>query len=675
MIAIPPLRSPATNGRRKERNWNRPLLDTVLRELEAIYGDLLDLESEFEPKLAACLVHQESARNLIHYLALRRHDIRQLQEQLAALGLSSLGRTESHVLAGVEAVLKVLHQLAKREWLPAIRYARDIDFAQGKILLRVNTDSLLGPAPPKRSVRIMVTMPSEAAHNYQLVRELLADGMNCLRINCAHDDPHAWTGMLANLQKAREELGKQCTVEMDLTGPKLRTGAIDPSSQTIKWRPQRDLRGRVTAPALVWLTSAESPEPPPHSVAGCLQIPAAILAKIAKNDRIRFKDLRSKSRLLQITDESGSSRMASCFQTAYLGAGNTLAFTKIPKDESVSPEPAQARVAPLSSTRSFLILKPGDQLILTRSAVPGRPAADDEKGRMIRPATIPCTLPEVFADIRVNEPIWFDDGKIGGLIESVGPEEVVVRITTARPGGERLGPDKGINLPGSAIRLPALTEKDITDLAFIVRHADLVGLSFVRRPEDVVALQAELDRLNAPKIGIVLKIETRTAFEHLPAILLQAMHGQCVGVMIARGDLAVECGWQRLAEVQEEILWICEAAHMPVIWATQVLENLAKKGAPSRAEITDAAMGERAECVMLNKGPHLVEAVRVLDDILCRMEAHQSKKSARLRPLHLSTLAIGRSKVGRDSAGTAPAIFAQSKPKNGCREKLGAANF
>ena len=114
------------------------------------------------------------------------------------------------------------------------------------------------------------------------------------------------------------------------------------------------------------------------------------------------------------------------------------------------------------------------------------------------------------------------------------------------------------------------------------------------------------------------------------------MHSPKIGVMIARGDLAVECGWERLAEAQEEILWICEAAHVPVIWATQVLESLAKSGVPSRAEITDAAMGERAECVMLNKGPHLVEAVRVLDNILRRMEAHQSKKSARLRRLHLS---------------------------------------
>jgi pyruvate kinase len=124
------------------------------------------------------------------------------------------------------------------------------------------------------------------------------------------------------------------------------------------------------------------------------------------------------------------------------------------------------------------------------------------------------------------------------------------------------------------------------------------------------------------------------------------MRGEKVGVMIARGDLAVECGWERLAEVQEEILWICEAAHVPVVWATQVLETVAKDGRPSRAEITDAAMGQRAECVMLNKGPHILDAIRILDNILRRMQEHQRKKRTLLRRLafwtsprrHLKTL-------------------------------------
>ena len=177
------------------------------------------------------------------------------------------------------------------------------------------------------------------------------------------------------------------------------------------------------------------------------------------------------------------------------------------------------------------------------------------------------------------------------------------------------------------------TSKDSQDLDFIAQHADVVGLSFVRRPEDVINLQQELAKRGQSRLGIILKIESRQAFDQLPLIMIAALRHHPVGIMVARGDLAVEIGFERLAEVQEEILWLSEAAHIPVIWATQVLETLAKTGMPSRAEVTDAAMGGRAECVILNKGEHVVEAVRFLDNVLHRMQAHQLKKRSMLRRL------------------------------------------
>jgi pyruvate kinase len=241
----------------------------------------------------------------------------------------------------------------------------------------------------------------------------------------------------------------------------------------------------------------------------------------------------------------------------------------------------------------------------------------------------------VFDDVRAGESIWFDDGKIGGVIENVD-SRIVVRIRHARLRGAKLQADKGINLPESDLRLAAMTAKDIEDLAFVAQHADVVELSFANTARDVESLQEHLRRLGDKRPAIVLKIETRRGFDNLPEMLQMAMRWPCCGVMIARGDLAVECGFERLAEVQEEILWISEAAHIPVIWATQVLETLSKEGMPSRAEITDAAMGHRAECVMLNKGPHVIAAVRVLDDILRRMQAHQTKKRAMLRELRLA---------------------------------------
>ena len=103
--------------------------------------------------------------------------------------------------------------------------------------------------------------------------------------------------------------------------------------------------------------------------------------------------------------------------------------------------------------------------------------------------------------------------------------------------------------------------------------------------------------------------------------------------MIARGDLAVETGWDTIGKVQEEILLFCGAAHVPVVWATQVLENLAKKGLPSRSEITDATTAIQAECIMLNKGPYINKAIGLLDTILSNLEANHDKKEVMLPKL------------------------------------------
>lgn len=204
--------------------------------------------------------------------------------------------------------------------------------------------------------------------------------------------------------------------------------------------------------------------------------------------------------------------------------------------------------------------------------------------------------------------------------------------------GSRLRGNRSINFPQSNLLARGLSKTDERDLDFVARHANAVGMSFVREPAEVVALQKELNKFPDRGLGIILKIETKMAFRNLPRILLAAMRHYPAGIMIARGDLAVECGWVQLAVIQEEILWLCEAAHMPVIWATQVLEDEAKKGLPTRAEISDAAMSQRADCVMLNKGPFILAAIRMLDDILRRMQKHQRKKKARLPKLKVSEI-------------------------------------
>jgi pyruvate kinase len=603
----------------------------LIAELERIRAGMLALEASYSQTLPTIPdAHRESARNLIHYLALRGYDLRPLQARLARQGLSSLGRSEAHVLATVDAVLSILDRLAGSPGrCPAAQPA--LGFRAGVSVLARNTRQLLGVAPRARDVRIMVTMPSEAATNYALVHDVLAAGMDIMRINCAHDHQAAWGAMVAHLRRAEAEVGRACAVCMDLGGPKLRTGPLAPGPAVLKWRPRRDTLGRVTAPARIWLTAAERPRLAPAPAAATLPMPASWLGRLRSGARITFRDTRHARRSLRVVAAGEGGCWAESAQTAYVAPGLRLRLRA-----HEGRRAAGAPIGGLPATEQPIVLRVGDTLLLTRELRPGHPAVYNAQGRLVTPAAIGCTLPAVFAGVCPGERIWLDDGKIGGVIRAAGAEEIEVEITQAGPGGSRLRADKGINLPDSTLRLPSLTEQDIQNLPFIVARADLLGYSFVRSPEDVVTLQSYLAALGATRLGIVLKIETRAAFEALPGLLLAAMRSDTAGVMIARGDLAVECGYERLAELQEEILCVAEAAHMPVIWATQVLERLAQTGMPSRAEISDAAMGERAECVMLNKGPHAVEAVRVLDSILRRMQDHQSKKSAMLRRLRLA---------------------------------------
>ncbi len=600
-------------------------LDGLIKRLGEIRRALSKAETAFEAQLNLTdPSYRKSARNLAHYIALRHRDVRSLQQELAELGLSSLGRAEAHVMATLDAVLGAVHALAGR---PRQQSSHSLDFLEGNKLLREHTETLLGPSPADRTVRIMVTMPGEAASDYQLVRDLVARGMNCMRINCSYDDRHAWIAMAEHLKRARLELGKECRIQMDLAGPKLRVGAIAPGPEVIKLRPRRDIQGMVTAPARILLfpEARMSTTGIAAGLAGTAIPVAGDLAALQPGDRVEFTDTRGASRRIVVTRRVDDCVEGECSHTFYLASGLEL-HRKGTADVTL-------RVGRLPASDQPIVLRKGDRIVLSAKTPLGKGAEVNESGGVIRPATVNCTIPEIIPDLKAGEQVWFDDGKIGGVIKRANGAEATIEITNAAIEGSKLRANKGINLPDSDLSVASLTPKDLEDLTTAAAHADIVGMSFVRAPGDVESLVAHLLRLGRPDIGILLKIETRQAFDNLPLLVLAAMRRPAAGVMIARGDLAVECGYERMAEIQEEILWVCEAAHMPVVWATQVLESLAKKGLPSRAEITDAAMGERAECVMLNKGPHLCDAVGALDDILRRMQDHQVKKSAMLRRL------------------------------------------
>ena len=273
-------------------------------------------------------------------------------------------------------------------------------------------------------------------------------------------------------------------------------------------------------------------------------------------------------------------------------------------------------------------LQVGDRLRLVAA---GEPYLTDDV-----PFCSAVSLPEIVTRVAVGHRIRYDDGKLEGVIESVAEGEAVVRVTHTKTGGAKLKPEKGLNLPDTALGLSPLTAKDHSDLATIIVNADMLGYSFVSRPDDIDLLEEALGAFPPRErpLGLIAKIEQPQAVTNLPALIARARcRNRPFGVMIARGDLAAEIGFERVAEMQEELLWICEAAAVPTVWATQVLEDLVKDGLPSRGEMTDAAMAARAECVMLNKGPAVGEAVMLLDSLLARMDGHIFKKTPTLRAL------------------------------------------
>lgn len=561
---------------------------------------------------------ERSRDNLLAYLALRERDLRELQLELAELGLSSLGRLESNVLTSGRHVLEHLGVSVP----PTALHAPTSD--QARTLLAQRSRALLGRPREGRVTRIMVTLDSSVVRQPDLLEQLLLKGMDIARINCAHDSSHEWAMIIDAIRHAEERLnkkgagvGRRCRILMDLAGPKVRTGPLTLETRPLKLSVPKDPMGRPCRLLEGYLDSQAAQTDRTHVPGEGPQFVIALPQQAGVEDlrvgeMLRVEDTRERIRRLYVIEHVSPTRVrVGLERTAYVQEGTPLRaehgaeFTVGP----VVPQPVDLRV------------QAGDTLLLYRDPQqPGHPAQGEG------PAGISCTLPEILACVTPGHRVFIDDGKIAAVVRACHEDLLELEITAPRGIPARIRAEKGLNFPDSPIAVPALTAQDREDLAFVVKHANAVGLSFVHRPQDLYDLRDALRELGQSDMGIVVKIETKEAIHRLAQLLLAGLDLPKFGVMIARGDLAVEVGFENLALIQEDILCLCEAAHVPVIWATQVLETLAKSGLPARAEITDAAMGQRAECVMLNKGEHVLEAVETLAGLLSSQERHRIKK-------------------------------------------------
>ncbi len=592
----------------------------LIERIEAIINHIHLREDSEKPRIESVdPYYRESAINLVHYDAFREKDLREIQKSLRNLALSRLANAGSHLESSLLNTIYILKRLLGE--LPGPEEVNRLPIEKGKLMLRSRTDDLLGVNNGSRRVRIMVTLPSEAATNYEMVHNMVASGMDCARINCAHDNEEVWLEIINNVKAAASVLGKEVRIAMDLAGPKIRTGAMEPGPRIRKFTPKRDEAGRIQKPAVIYLVSELSESIDKKE----LVVDENWLRQLQKGDKLELIDTRDKKRRLMVM-ETGERVQVHTYETSYIGTGTEI----VPKKTHLS----STRVGLLPALEQSILIHPGEFIRITSTQLPGVPAKVDNDGNVIESARIPCLTPELIEQVKEGERVLFDDGKIEGVIEECSRDHFKVRVTRANVNGSRLKAEKGMNFPRSDLNIKGLSKKDREDLKFVAKYADIVNFSFVNTVEDVRELFSELNLLNAfDRLSVILKIETQSAYLNLKDILLEAMRSRYIGVMIARGDLAVEIGWDRIGQVQNEILSLCESAHIPVVWATQVLENMAKKGLPSRSEITDATTSLRAECVMLNKGTYIMDAIRLLNTILVDMEQFHEKNEHMLPKL------------------------------------------
>lgn len=222
-------------------------------------------------------------------------------------------------------------------------------------------------------------------------------------------------------------------------------------------------------------------------------------------------------------------------------------------------------------------------------------------------------------DVKAGETILLDDGKlIFEILETNQKDTVRAKVIQ----GGSLRSKKGVNLPNTDISLPALTKKDMKDVAFAIeQEVDWIALSFVRKAGDLKELQALIEEKSDYKIPIIAKIEKPEAVKNIDEIV-----AHCDGLMVARGDLGVEVPAEEVPLIQKHLVHKAKRARIPVIIATQMMETMITSLTPTRAEVNDVANSvmDGADAVMLSGetsiGNHPVEVIRTMNKILTSVE-------------------------------------------------------
>ncbi len=573
--------------------------------LTNLYNEIKILKDELVANSINSDNKNPSIQNLRAYTYLRSKDITTLQEKLTNFGLSSLGRSQSCILSAINQDLIIVSALLGVDTKELESHDNFLSFKESQRIMEEKA-TVFGKLDSDLITKVMVTLPSEAKDSPSLIRELIATDTSVLRINTAHDDPIAWGKMAQTIQEENKLQNKETKIYVDLAGPKNRTGKIIKNTYPFKIGSKEGEKVEITSKILEnTLTKRESKDG--KSIASLVVEDGFYEEAFKHQDKIFIQDVeRGKKQSFKLIVEEG--KLFAIIDKKVLILPTTIVKLKTKR------ETLKSKLHNFIAQTEIIRLFREDSIIITPNEIDGYSNYNYEG--TVYSAIINCSNKEIFNYVKIGDNIFIDDGKIGCKIVKLLPIGLECNVFLAKEQGTTLKEEKGINFPDTDLVIDAITPTDKKIFANIVEYADILGISFAQSDKDIKELQDMLKEINKESIAIVPKIETKLALKNLPKILEQLLQGDKFALMIARGDLAIEVGFDNLPYVQEEIFNICEAAHVPVIYATQILEGKMKNNLPSRAEVIDAANAQRADCVMLNKGPFVVDTIVSIKNIL-----------------------------------------------------------
>ena len=647
--------SGASSSKATTTNSATTSLNELIRGVDSLLTMLSEVDQDKRDRIdAADAEHREGVRNVQHFARLQADDARHIVAQLRAVGIRV--SDQAPVADQLRAAKTLVQNLggqssddggAEGESYDITRLSAAIERSQEQ--LASNSSALLGEPRDGMPSCVMVTLPTEAADDPDLVQSFADAGMDIARINCAHDTPEAWRAMAANVRAASTRVGRDIKISMDLPGPKLRVGAIEPGPRIARTRVTRTKTGRILTPSKLWITpfdhNATTPAPVPEGLPGrptlAIQVDPEWLQTVNEGDELSMLDARGSKRYMTVHKVTDEGVLAYGRRNVYLANGSLVACQYI-----------KTRIHGIGRSEQRVHVDVGSRLTLTSDPTPTDPTDDI-------PA-VNCGEPQAIRSLDVGSIVLFDDAKIECEVTSVtraGEKDAegntaeydsaeLVAVHT-REGGKNLREGRGSHFPGIHVPLPAMTDEDRAILPEIVRTADIIAPSYVRSAEDLTeildAIEKEIDvaasenedpaavSARIRNLGVMLKIESEECYNDLPNVVTELLRHRNSGVMIARGDLAMELGFSRMSEAREQIMDVANAAHIPTIFATQVLETMAKSGLPSRAEITDADVALRTQGVMLNKGTHIPDAINILNSIGTALNTSDNSLDSRSR--------------------------------------------